>query len=160
MDKGPREQLLEVLREQNRVAAELSAALDLERALIAERDAEGLEQAVRDKAGLVARLESLEQARIGAVRSIADAEAAGDDFEALARQLDTSGELVDLWVSLGELSLGCREKNLANGSLVTLSLRAVGEALTILRGGEPNAALYDPLGRAVSEGDSRSLAKA
>ena len=160
MDHGSREQLFRVLQDQNRVTAELSAALDLERNLIAARDDAGLEQAVRDKAALIARLESLEAERLRIVQVVAGSEATDSDFEVLARELDTQGEMLKLWRSLGELALACREKNLANGNLITLSLQAVGEALSILRGGEPGAALYDPLGRTVAEGDSRSLAKA
>ncbi|MGD8643039.1 MAG: flagellar protein FlgN [Chromatiales bacterium] len=158
--QGSRKQLLELLREQNRVAADLSAALDNERALIATRDEAGLEQAVRDKAELVARLESLEIERLGQVQALTGQPGDRADFESVAAELDTSGELGRLWRSLAALSLSCREKNLANNNLVTLSLQAVGEALAILRGGESPTATYDPLGRTVSGGDSRSLAKA
>lgn len=160
MSPGPREQLIDLLQRQARVAADLSAALDTERGLIATRDEGGLRQAVSEKAQLVARLESLEAERVKVVASIARADGIERDFDVLATELDPSGHLTHLWNSLAELALSCREKNLINNNLVTLSLQAVGEALTILRGGEPQAALYDPLGRCVSGGGSRSLAKA
>ena len=154
----PLSDLPALLRTELELAQQLEETLDRERAAIAAGTAEALEGVLGDKNRLIVRLTHLGGERDAALLR-AGCSTDSEGVRTLLLQQAGDDELLDLWTAVTEAGRRCREKNRANGGLVEVSLHAVRQALGVLRGADETP-LYGPAGRALAEGNSRSLAKA
>jgi flagellar biosynthesis/type III secretory pathway chaperone len=143
---------------------ELAAIRDLEQALAAEltaisnRDTSALEQALAEKLQGLEKMETLNQRRLALVESCGF-QPDRDGMQSCLKWCDTGGTLQGLWQKLLAVAGRCRDSNLLNHHLVELGSRHMHKALCIIRGEDPDKALYNTLGNADDSHDRRSLAR-
>lgn len=142
-----------LLQEEEPLLARLESVLESEYAAFAAREVAGIEQAARDKQGLVAELERLDQARR---RWLAGAGLSADreGFEILISGHDRDGELARRWSGLRERIEQCRQFNLRNGRLIEPARRVTEQAVAILLGNDLATQTYDQSGARRPQGSS------
>jgi len=152
-----------LLASEEAAASALLSALEAESVALQGRDADTLARATGQKNDALAKLEQLERqrrefcARIGAGPGQADMDAWLSTYAA------GSAEAAGLRKRWSSLSLGlrrCREINQANGLVVASLQRRVQQALSLIRSGSAEPAVYGPSGGTAVNPPARAIARA
>lgn len=159
MDKHNwQKQLHRVITDEIEAASELREALGSEHHALAQ-DPEAIEHAAAEKQHQLERLEALEAERIALLAS-AGYGSEPDPMSACLAVCDQNALLRRAWDELLGLIEECRRTNLRNGMIVGAARQAVGQALAVLHGEEPDPGTYGASGHTAGVKLSRTLAKA
>lgn len=153
------ERLDDLLQEAVREACLLESALERESQALAGRDLEALNQAVSGKHQMAQSLEGLTREQTALLRA-GGFDPDGPGMDRCLRTWDEEGRMRPLWDRLQEVMARCRRLNQINGGVVTMQQQQVQQAIHVLRGEDSRTELYDPRGRSISSGASRSISKA
>ncbi len=135
-------ELARLLDEQIGAMQSVLAALEAERAALADRDGDALLAAVSGKAQRIADADALEKRRRAMLERLGIATNPGRP----RRDFSADAGIASRWQQVVTLTARCRALNEANGQFIRGQRRRVDGALRILRGEPAGAAEYGPAG--------------
>jgi flagellar biosynthesis/type III secretory pathway chaperone len=151
-----RELAARLIAEQRDLLARYEHLLDREAAALRTDDVAAIEGAGADRQECSSELLRVDEERRQACRMLGYGDG-GDAFERLLADCDPGGELARNWQSLHDVLVRCKHANDRNGAVVTAKLRRVEALLTMLRGGDAGAQVYQAGGQARPAARSLSL---